>query len=101
MAAFARQNWPAPAPSSAVVRAAIIFLTVAVVIVTAPARALRKVVFDNAIDHLDRVTHEGIVRWSNAKTDQMKEIAAHDISRRVQPSAVGDLYHLRIGICVR
>src|ERR1700746_353708 len=43
MATFSRQNWPAPAYAGSVVSASVIFLTVAVVIVTTPARTLRQV----------------------------------------------------------
>jgi hypothetical protein len=53
LAAFSRQNRPAPAHSGSVVSAAVIFLAVAVVIVTTPARALRQVVLENAINHFD------------------------------------------------
>ena len=35
---------------------------------------------------------------SNAESHQMKEIAADDISRRMQAAAVGDLNHLCVGI---
>src|SRR6476469_421645 len=35
---------------------------------------------------------------ADAVSNQMKEIAAHDISRRLQAAAVGDLNHLRVGI---
>src|SRR5262249_57385884 len=101
MAAFSRQNWPAPADAGSIISAAVIFLAVAVVIVTTPAWALRQVVFENAIDYFDRVAHERIVRPSNAVSHQMKEIAAHNISRWVQAAAVGDLYHLCVGIGVR
>ena len=91
MASFSRQNRPAPAHSGSVVSAAILSLAVAIVIVTTPARALRQVVLENAINYFDRVAHERIVRPSNAITNQMKEIAAHNISRRMHAAAVGDL----------
>ena len=45
--------------------------------------------------------HERIVRAADAVSDQMKKIAADDISRRMHPAAVGDLNHLRVGIGVR
>ena len=72
-------------------------------IVTTPARALRQVVLEDAIDYFDRVAHERIVRPSNPVSHQMKEIAADNISRRMQSSPVGDLYHLciRVGMRIR
>src|SRR5262245_6295499 len=53
MATFSSQNGPASSHSGSVVSAAVIFLTVAVVIVATPARALRQVVLENAIDYFD------------------------------------------------
>src|ERR1700751_5298605 len=101
MAAFSRQNRPAPAYAGSVVSAAVIFLTVAVVIVTAPTRTLRQIVLENAIDYFDRVTHEWIVRCSNAKSHQMNETPAQKIPRRMQPPAIGDLYHRCVRVSMR
>src|SRR5262245_991050 len=98
MAAFTCQDWPATAHACSVVSAAIVFLAIAVVIVTAPARTLRQVVLENAIYYFDRIKHERIIRPPNSITNQMKEIAAHDVSRRMETAAVGDLYHLCVGI---
>src|SRR5215469_16148975 len=83
VAAFACQNRPATAYARSVECAAIILLAVAIVIVTTPSRPLRQIVFEHAIDNLDRVAHERIVRTANAESHQVKEIAADDISRRV------------------
>src|SRR5262249_30426998 len=55
MAAFSRQDWPAPAHSGSVISAAVILLAVTVVIVTTPTRTLRQIVLENAIDYFDRV----------------------------------------------
>src|SRR5215216_5302834 len=51
MASFACQNRPATTHAGSVVGAAIVLLTVAVVIVTTPARALRQLMFNHAVDH--------------------------------------------------
>src|SRR5438552_1679728 len=101
MAAFSGQNRPAPAYPCSVISAAVIFLTVAIMIVTAPARALRQVVLEDAIDYFNRVAHKRVVRPPNAISNEVKEIAADNISRRVQAATVGDLYHLRVGIGLR
>src|SRR5262245_30032950 len=101
VAAFSRQNRPAPAHSSSIVSAPVSFLAVAVMIVAAPARALRQIVLLNPIDHFNRVKHQRIVWSSNAIAHKMKEIATHDVSRRMQATAVGDLYHLCVGIGMR
>jgi len=79
MTAFSRQDRPTSADSSSVVSAAIIFLAVAVVIVTTPARALRQVVLENAIDYFDGVAHQRIVRRSNAESNQMKDSIPDDM----------------------
>src|SRR5262245_62086504 len=101
MTAFSRQNRPAPAYPGSVVSAAVIFLTVTVVIVTTPTRALRQIVLEDAIDYFDRIKHERIIWPSNAVPHQMKEIAAHNIPCCMQSSAIGDLYHLCVGIGMR
>src|SRR5439155_5630459 len=79
MAAFSGQNRPAPAYACSVISAAVIFLTVAVMIVTTPARALWQIVLENAIDYFNRVAHKRIVRPSNAVSHEMKEVAADNI----------------------
>src|SRR4030095_2571634 len=53
MAAFSRQDWPASANARPVESTAVIFLTIAIVIVTTPARALWQIMFEHAIDHFD------------------------------------------------
>src|SRR5262249_5390716 len=98
MAAFSRQNRPAPAHACSVISATVIFLTVAVMIVTTPARALRQVVLEDVIGYFDRVAHKRGVRPTNSISNEMKEIAADNIPRGMQTAAISDLYHLRVGI---
>src|SRR5262245_28814765 len=98
MAAFARQNRPRMPNARPVDRAAIGTLAMAVVIVTAPARALRQVMLERAIDYLDRIAHNGIVRIADAETHQVQEIAADNIPRRMQAATIRELDHRRIRI---
>src|SRR5262245_8563111 len=70
MTAFSGQNRPAPAYPGSVVSAAVIFLTVTVVIVTTPTWALRQIVLEDAIDYFGRIKHEWIIRPSNAVPHQ-------------------------------
>src|SRR4029077_6821892 len=101
MAAFSGQNRPAPAHARSVEGAAVVLLAVAIVIVATPAGALRQIIFEHAIDHFDRVAHERIVLVANTESHQKKKIPAHDIARRTQAAAVGDLNHRSVGISVR
>ena len=100
--AFSRQNWPATTHARAVESAAIVFLTIAIVIVATPSRALRKVVFDHAVNHLERVPHNRVVGAANSESDKVKKISSDDISRRMKAAAIGDLDHgcvrVRMGI---
>src|SRR2546430_17649728 len=57
MAAFSCQNGPASAYASSIISAAIISLTVAVVIVTTPARALRQAVLWDEVANFNAVAH--------------------------------------------
>src|SRR5438132_1822436 len=100
VAAFSGHNGPATANARSVESAAIILLPIAIMIVATPARALRQVMFEYAINHFDRVAHERIVRIANTEPHQMKEITTDDISRGVQTAAVGDLNHRHIRVSV-
>src|SRR5512145_2086181 len=71
MAALARQNRPRTADARPIEGATVILLPIAIVIVTAPARTLRQVVLEHAIDHFDRITHDGIVRRTNAQPHEV------------------------------
>src|SRR5437016_3386686 len=53
MPAFSRQNRPATSNARSVESAAVISLSVAIMIVSTPPRALRQVMFKHAINHFD------------------------------------------------
>ena len=101
MAALARQNRPRAADTRAVESAAVILLPIAIVIVAAPARTLRQVALEQAIDDRDGIPHEGIVRRTDAQPHQVKKIAADNVPRRMDAAAVGDGEHRGVGIGVR
>ena len=69
MAALARQNRPAATDSRAVESAAVMFLPVAIVIVTAPARTLRQVALEQVINDFNRIAHNRVVRRADAQPD--------------------------------
>jgi hypothetical protein len=103
MARVRRSNRPGPAHARAIESAAVGLLPVAVVIVAPPARPLRQIPPQNPVDHFNGREHDGIVRRANAEADQLQKISAHDLARRMQAAAVGDLNHggVRIGVRVR
>src|SRR5262245_19487254 len=101
MAAFARQNWPATTHACSVVCAAVMFLPIPIMIVTTPSRPLWQVMFDDAVNHFDRVAHDRIVGTPNSKSHKVKKISANYIPGRMGTAAVGDLDHGCIGIRVR
>ena len=101
MAALAGQNRPGAADARSIESAAVILLPIAIVIVAAPARTLRQVALEHAIDDFDRIAHDGIVRRTNAQPHQVKKIAADNVPRRMQAAAIGDGEHRGVGIGVR
>src|SRR5437899_5702128 len=91
MAAFSCQNRPAAAYARPVEGAPVLRLPTTIVIVSTPARPLRQVIFEYPIDHFDGVAHDRIIQIANAEPYEMKKIAAHYISRRMEAATVGDL----------
>src|SRR6266566_2991917 len=53
MAAFSCQNRPAAAHACPIESTAVVFLSIAIMIVATPARALRQVVFEHTVDHFN------------------------------------------------
>ena len=68
MAALTGQDRPAASDARAVESAAVLFLSIAIVIVAAPARTLRQIVLENVIHDSDGVPHERIVRCADAQS---------------------------------
>jgi hypothetical protein len=103
MTAFSRQNWPATSNARSIESTTVIFLSIAIAIVTTPARPLRQVMFEHAVDDFDGIANDWIVRIANPESHQMQEIAADHISRGVQAAAIGQLNHrcVRIGMRIR
>src|ERR1700722_4724733 len=101
MSALACQNRPTPAYPRTIKRAAIVLLSITIVIIPTPARALRELVFDDPVKDLDRVKHNRILGAAYAEAHQMKKIATHDVARRMKSTAIGNLNHRRIRIGVR
>src|SRR5438309_1228063 len=91
MAALSRQNRPAAAHAAAVKSAAVVFLPIAIVIVATPPRSLRQVAFNHPVNDFDGVAHDRIVGAANSEPDEVEEIAAHDIPRRMEAAAIGYL----------
>src|SRR4029077_18037197 len=101
VAAFAREDWPGAAHACAIEGRAIVLLAVSVVVVAAPAGALRELAPDNTVDHLKRIENQRVVRIASSEPDKVKEIAAHDIARRVTASAICELDFERTHVGVR
>src|SRR4026208_494461 len=103
MPAFSCQNWPATSDARSVESTTVIFLSIAIAIVATPARALWQGMFEHAIDYFGGIANDWIVRVANPESHQMQEIAANNVSRRVQATAVGQLNHgcIRIGVRIR
>jgi hypothetical protein len=53
MTAFSRQNRPTTSHARSVESTTVIFLPIAIVIITTPSRALRQIMFEHAIDDFD------------------------------------------------
>src|SRR4029453_14716500 len=100
MPAFSSQDRPRAAYTCSVVGGAIVLLAISIMIVTPPDRTLRQVMLDDAVDYLDRITHNRIIGRANPEAHQMEEIASDNVARRVQTAAVGELKHrcIRIGV---
>ncbi len=101
MAALARQNRPRTADPGPIESAAVILLSIAIVIVAAPARALRQVAFEQAIHDRNGVPHEGIVRGTDAQPHQVKKIAADHVPGGLDAAAIGDCEHRGVRVGVR
>src|SRR5277367_4272240 len=101
MSALPRQTAPTAAYPGTIKSAAIVLLSITIVIIAAPARALREVVLDDPVKDLNRVEHNRVLRAAYAEPDQMKKIATHDVARRMKSAAIGNLNHRRIWISVR
>ena len=52
--------------------------------------------FTPAVNDLDRVTHNWIVRGANAVAHEMKEIAPDNVARRMQAATVRELKDKRV-----
>ena len=98
MAAFAGQNRPRTANTRSVESAAVVFLPVAIVIVTTPARALRQIVFEHLINDCDGINNQRIIGRAHAQPDQLEKIPADNIPGGVLAAAVGDLDDGGVGI---
>ena len=100
VAALARQNRPRTADARSIESAAVILLPIAIVIVAAPARPLRQIALEHAIDDFERIAHDGIVRGTNAQPHQVKKIAADNVPCWMEAAAIGDCEHrcIRIGV---
>ena len=83
MAAFPRQNRPGAAHAPAIESAAVLLLPITIMIVAAPARTLRQVALEYAIDDFDRITDDGMVRSTNAQPHQVKKITADNVPCRM------------------
>ena len=70
-------------------------------IVAAPARTLRQVALEYAIDDFDRITDDKIVRSTNAQPHQVKKITADNVPCRMEAAAVGHREHRCVRIDVR
>src|SRR6266446_5382196 len=103
MTAFTRQDWPATSNACSVKSTAVIFLSVAIVVVTTPARALWQIIFEHAINDFDGIANDRIVRVANTESHQMQEISADHIPCCMQAAAVGKLNHrcIWIGVWIR
>jgi hypothetical protein len=101
VAALARQNWPRAADPGPIESAAVILLSITIVIIAAPARALRQVAFEQAIHDRNGVPHEGIVRGTDAQPHQVKKIAADNVSGGLHAAAIGDCEHRGVRVGVR
>jgi len=71
------------------------------VIVAAPARALRQVAFEQAIHDRNGIPHEGIVRATNAQPHQEKKITADNVPGGLDTAAIGNCEQRGIGVGVR
>src|SRR4030095_11813947 len=103
MTAFSRQDWPAAPNARSIESAAVIFLSIAIVIVAPPARALWQIMFEHSINDLGWISNDRIVRVANTESHQMQEIPADHISRCMQTAAICQLNHgcIRIGMRIR
>ena len=101
VAAFACEDRPRAAHARAIERRAIILLAVSVVVVAAPAGALRKLAPNGPVDHLKRIEHQRVVCIANSEPDEMKKIAADDVARRVPAGAICKLDFQGIHVWVR
>lgn len=89
MGAFARQYRPAAAFPSAVVGAAVSLLSIAIVIIAPPTRALRQIAFEHLINHGDGINYQRVIRGAYAQPDKMKKIAANYVTGGMCAAAVG------------
>ena len=101
MAALARQKRPRTTNACSIEGAAVILLPIAIVIVAVPARTLRQVALEYAIDDFDLIAHDGIVRSTDAQPHQVKKIAADDVPGWMEAAAIGDCDHRCVWIGVR
>ncbi len=80
MGSFASKQWPCASLAPAVVRTAILLLTVAVVVVAAPAVAIRGLDLQNVIDDFERIDDERIVGAPDAVADEFEEAGIDDLA---------------------
>jgi hypothetical protein len=100
MPALAGQNRARADDAGSIERTAVILLTIAVVIVAAPARTLRQVTLEQAIHDRDGIAHDGIVRRTNAQAHQVKEIAPDNVPGGMRATAIGNSEHCRVRVSV-
>src|SRR5204862_7927162 len=93
MTAFAGQNRPAATHTAAIKSTAVVLLSIAIVIIATPPRSLRQVAFNHPVNDFDGVAHDRIVGAANTEPDEVEEIGAHDITRRMEAAASANLEH--------
>ena len=76
---FPGEQRPSTTPPEAHKRAAIVALSISIVVVTAPARAKWRVHLQQGVNHLDGIHNDWVVGPANAMTHEFKKSRIHDI----------------------
>src|SRR5258705_11329214 len=79
VSALARQQRPRAPDAGSLVGTTVFSLSIAIIVVTTPARSKWRFHFQYVVDHLQRIFDQRIACWPNAVANQFKEACVNNL----------------------
>src|SRR5258707_6577557 len=81
VAALAREQWPWPSRAPVLKGLPVFALAIAIMVVTPPARATRRIHLEHGIHHAKRILNDAVVRVANPVPNQLQKTGIYDLFR--------------------